>query len=428
MTTAATARSPAPARSAIENYRLVAAASIGNALEWFDLLIYGYFAVTISSVFFPAQDKLLSLLLAYGTFGVSYLVRPLGAIVLGAYADRAGRKASLLVSILLMMIGTLLMVVMPSYQSIGIAAPILVLLARLMQGFSVGGEFGSSTAFLVEHGPERKGFFASWQWSGQGLAAVLASAFGVVLSGTLSAEQLQSWGWRIPFAFGLLIGPIGFYIRRHIEETPEFLASEPAGEPLREVLTLQWDRLLLAIGAVIVSTSSNYLILYMPTYAIRQLHLPAVTGFIATLIGGILLTVGAPLAGHWSDKVGRTRIMLAMSALFLLTAYPAFWLVVASPSLAILVLVVAWLSLVKAAYSGVLPALMAELFPTRTRGTGMALSYNISVPLFGGFAPTIATWLIHVTGSDLAPSFYLVATAAVSLLVLILVHRRFAVD
>jgi MHS family proline/betaine transporter-like MFS transporter len=426
MTVAAPAH-PAPARSSAQSWHLIAAASIGNALEWFDLLVYGYFAVIISQVFFPAENQLTSLLLTLGTFGASYLVRPLGAIVLGAYADRAGRKASLLASILLMMIGTLLMVVMPSYASIGVLAPIFVLFARLMQGFSVGGEFGSSTAFLVEHGPDRKGFFASWQWSGQGLAAVLASAFGVVLSATLSPEQLQSWGWRIPFVFGLLIGPIGFYIRRHVEETPEFLAAEPAGAPLREVLTRQWDRLLLAIGAVMVSTSSNYLILYMPTYAIKQLNLPAITGFIATLIGGIVLTLCAPVAGHWSDKVGRTGIMLATSALFLVTAYPAFAILAAHPSLAILVLVVGWLSLVKAAYSGVLPALMAELFPTRTRGTGMALSYNISVPLFGGFAPFIATSLIALTGDNLAPSFYLMATAIVSLVVLMIVHRRFEV-
>jgi len=427
MTIAATAP-PAPARRSAQSWRLIAAASIGNALEWYDLLVYGYFAVTMSAVFFPRGDNLVSLLLTLGTFGVSYLVRPLGAIVLGAYADRAGRKASLLVSILLMMIGTTLMVVMPSYESIGIAAPILVLLARLMQGFSVGGEFGSATAFLVEHGPHRKGFFASWQWSGQGLAAVLASAFGVVLTGTLTPEQLQAWGWRVPFAFGLLLGPIGFYIRRHIDETPEFLAAEPASTPLRDVVVRQWDRLLLAIGAVVVSTSSNYLILYMPTYAINQLKLPAITGFIATLIGGILLTVGAPFAGHWSDKVGRTRIMLATSALFLATAYPAFALLAAYPFLAILVLVVGWLSIVKAAYSGVLPALMAELFPTRNRGTGMALSYNISVPLFGGFAPFIATSLIALTGDNLAPSFYLMGTAVLSLIVLVIVHRRFGVE
>jgi MFS transporter, MHS family, proline/betaine transporter len=412
-------------RSSAQDWHLIAAASIGNALEWFDLLVYGYFAVVISHVFFPTQDKLVSLLLTLGTFGASYLVRPLGAIVLGAYADRAGRKASLLVSILLMMIGTFLMVVMPSYASIGIVAPILVLLARLMQGFSVGGEFGSSTAFLVEHGPDRKGFFASWQWSGQGLAAVLASAFGVVLTGTLSPEQLQIWGWRVPFAFGLLIGPIGFYIRRYVDETPEFLAAERTHRPLRELLSGQWDRLLLAMGVVIISTSSNYLILYMPTYAIQQLKLPAITGFIATLIGGIILTIGAPFAGHWSDKVGRITIMLATSALFLITAYPAFGFLAAHPSLAVLVLVVGWLSLVKAAYSGVLPALMAELFPTRTRGTGMSLSYNVSVPVFGGFAPFFAQSLIALTGNDLAPSFYLIGTAILSLIVLIIVRKRF---
>lgn len=198
--------------------RVIAAASIGNALEWFDLLIYGYFAVTIAKLFFPSADPTVSLLLALGTFGASYLVRPLGAIVLGAYGDRVGRKAAMMVSILMMMVGTFLMVIMPTYESVGVLAPLGVLGARLLQGFAIGGEFGSSTAYLVEHAPERKGLFASFQWSGQGLAAVLASAFGVVLTSALTPEQLQSWGWRIPFAFGLLIGPVGLYIRRHLKK------------------------------------------------------------------------------------------------------------------------------------------------------------------------------------------------------------------
>jgi MFS transporter, MHS family, proline/betaine transporter len=406
------------------SFRIVTAASIGNALEWFDLLIYGYFAVTISRLFFPTDDQTVSLLLALGTFGVSYLVRPLGAIVLGAYADRTGRKASLLVSIVLMMIGTLVMVVIPTYASIGVLAPIAVLVARLMQGFSVGGEFGSSTSFLVEHGPDRKGFFASFQWAGQGFAAVLASLFGVGLTTALTADQLNAWGWRIPYVFGLLIGPVGFYLRRHVDETPEFLAAEATSTPLRDVLRHQWGRVLLAIGMAVVSNSSNYLILYMPTYAVKQLSLPQSSGFIATLLGGLVLTVGSPLIGHSSDSVGRTAIMQLAAGLFVISAYPAFVLLTGYASLSVLIGIVCWLSLLKTMYSGVMPSLMAEIFPTRTRGTGMALSYNTSVAIFGGFAPFISTWLIALTGNNLAPSFYLMVTALVSLGALVLVRNR----
>jgi MFS transporter, MHS family, proline/betaine transporter len=405
-------------------WQTVGAASIGNALEWFDLLIYGYLAVTISRLFFPSNDEAVSLLLALGTFGVSYLIRPLGALVLGAYADRAGRKASLLVSIQLMMVGTLLMAIMPTYGSIGLLAPACVLIARLMQGFSVGGEFGSATSFLIEHGPDRKGFFASFQWAGQGLAAVLASAFGIVLTTVLTQGQLDSWGWRTPYLFGLLIGPIGFYIRRHLNETPEFIAAPVSPAPLRELLTQQLGRVLLAIGIAVVSNSSNYLILYMPTYAVTQLKLPPSRGFIATLLGGLILTFGSPVIGHWSDKVGRTWIMIAAALLFLVTAYPAFVLLTAIPTVLVLVFIVCWLSLLKTSYSGVLPSLMAELFPTRTRGTGVALSYNISVPIFGGFAPFFATLLIQLTGDRHAPSFYLMLTALISLAALVAVRSR----
>ncbi len=405
-------------------FKVLAAASIGNALEWYDILVYGYFAVTISKLFFPNADPSTALLLAFGTFGVSYLVRPLGALVLGAYADRAGRRAAMLFSIVVMTIGTGLMAVMPTYSSVGIIAPIAVLIARLLQGFAVAGEFGSATAFLVEHSKDRKGFFASFQWFGQGMAAVLASFFGVVLFTWLTSQQLESWGWRVPFFFGLLIGPIGLYIRKHVGETPEFREQGPAKAPVRQMFVEHWDRLLMCIGIVILSTSSNYIILYMPTYAIKQLHLPQSLGFTATLLGGILLMFGAPVFGHLSDRVGRVRLMMIVSLLFAVSAYPAFVLLVANPSLAGIVGIVCWLSLLKAAYSGTLPALMAELFPISTRSTGIALSYNISVPVFGGFAPFIAAWLVAVTGSSLAPSYYLIATSLLSLLVLVIIHMR----
>lgn len=417
MTTVARAGQPS-------TFRILAAASIGNALEWFDILVYGYFAVTISKLFFPNADPTTALLLTFGTFGVSYLVRPIGALVLGAYADQRGRRAAMLLSIGIMTLGTGLMALMPTFGSIGIAAPIMVLVARLLQGFAVAGEFGSATAFLVEHTRERKGFFASFQWFGQGLAAVLASLFGVVMLGALTPDQLNSWGWRVPFFFGLLIGPIGLYIRRAVGETPEFEKEGPAPAPLAQLFATQWDRLLMCIGIVVLSTSSNYIILYIPTFAIRELHVPQTLGFIATLLGGILLTFGAPLFGHLSDKIGRLRMMVAVSVLFALSTYPSFVLVVAHPSLAGVVAIACWLSILKAAYSGVLPALMSELFPIATRSSGIAVAYNVAVPIFGGFAPLIASWLIQVTGSPLAPSYYLIATSLISLAVLAIIAAR----
>jgi MHS family proline/betaine transporter-like MFS transporter len=405
-------------------HRIILAASAGNALEWFDFLIYGYFAVTISKVFFPSGNETVSLLVTLGTFGLAYLIRPLGAIVLGAYADRTGRKAALMLSILLMMIGTTIMAVIPSYEAIGFAAPVLVLLARLLQGFSVGGEFGSATAYLVEQSATRKGFMASWQWASQGVTALVASAFGVALTTGLSPEQLLSWGWRVPFCFGLLIGPVGLYIRSRMAETPEFVASASAKTPIRTLLSQQPVAVLIATGASIISNSSNYLILYIPTYAVTQLHLPPSTGFIATLVGAIILGSVALVAGHWSDKIGRTRIMFAMTVLFFATSYPIFAAMVAYPSLATAILAAGWLSLVKAGYSGVLPSLLSELFPVETRAIGMSFSYSVSVTIFGGFAPFIATWLIAQTGDKLSPSYYLMVTAVLSMIAIAAAGRR----
>jgi MHS family proline/betaine transporter-like MFS transporter len=419
-TTAATAM-----RGTAAATRLIVASSVGNALEFYEILVYGYFAVTISKVFFPTADEAVSILVTLGTFGISFLARPIGAIFLGAYGDRKGRKQALTLSILLMTIGTGLMTIMPSYGSIGLLAPILVIAARLLQGFSVGGEFASSTAFLVEHRPDRPGFFASWQWSSQGLAALVATGFGVLLTTSMSADTLQAWGWRIPFAFGLLIGPVGYYIRNQLSETPEFIQSGEAHTPLRDLFVGQWDRLLLTIGAVAASTSSQYILVYMPTYAIRELNLPQSIGFTAAVSAAALQTLAVPFVGIWVDKVGQTRLMIGAAILFMLTAYPAFVVVGAHPSLAVLIAMVCWFSLLKSFFSGALPPLMAKIFPVKTRVTGMSLSYNVSVPIFGGFAPFFAQSLIGLTGSKLAPSYYMIATAALSLAALLVLRRRY---
>ena len=420
--TADTLAPPVRARPTLT--RIIVAASLGNALEWFDFLVYGYFAITISKVFFPSGNETASLLLALGTFGASYLVRPLGAIVIGAYTDRAGRKAGLTLSILLMVIGTTMTALMPGYATIGLAAPILILVARLVQGFSVGGEFGSAVTFLAEQTASRKGFVASWQWASTGITGLLASGFGLVLTSTLSPEQLVEWGWRVPFLFGILVGPVGLYIRRRLDETPEFVEIKPTRTPVRDVLRQHPIECLLAMGAAVISNSSAYIILYIPTYAMKELHLPQATGFTATLVGAVILGTASPFAGHLSDKFGRSGILTGTAWLFLLTTYPIFYLMVAYPSLATAIFAAGWLSLVKAGYSGVLPSQLAELFPTPIRGIGVSLSFAVAVTIFGGFTPFVATWLIAMTGNSLSPSFYIMFTAALSIIALAFVRRR----
>ena len=407
--------------------RVVIAATIGNVLEWFDFVIYGFLAVTISPGVFPCRrpDRVAS-----GHFRRvrARLSRaPLGAIFVGSYTDKHGRKAGLTLSIALMMIGTTLMALTPSYAAIGITAPILITLARLLQGFSVGGEFGSSVAFLVEHGSQRRGFAASWQFSVAGLITALASLFGLALNTLLSHDQLLSWGWRLPYLFGMLVGPAGLYIRSRLAETPEFLAAEqPEAMPIRELLSKHPLPLVLAVGASIISNSSFYILLYIPTYGQKTLGLPAYTGFTATLVGGVVLAVFCPLFGHWSDKIARPRIMVVTAWLFVLTSWPCFFLMASWPTLGACIFAVAWLQLLKAGYSGVLPSLLGEQFPVATRAIGVSLSFSTAVTIFGGFAPFIATWLIAETGDPLSPSFYLVVTAAMSAAALAMIQLRSA--
>ncbi len=406
-------------------HRMIVAATIGNVLEWFDFVVYGFFALTIAEVFFPAGNPTVSLLITFGAFGLAYFVRPLGAIVVGGFTDRAGRKAGLLLSIALMMIGTTLMAVTPGYATIGLAAPIILTLARLLQGFSVGGEFGSAVSFLAEHGGGRRGFAASWQFATGGMITVLASLFGLTLTTLLTHEQLVDWGWRIPYFFGMLVGPAGLYVRAKVVETPEFVEAElPPTIPISDLLRRHPLPVLLALGMSIISNSSFYILAYIPTYGQKTLHLPASTGFTATLIGGAILAIACPLFGHWSDKISRPLLMVIACWLFVLTSYPSFWLMAAWPSLAACIIAVAWLQLVKAGYSGVLPSLLSEQFPVEVRAIGVSLSFSTAVSIFGGLAPLVATWLIAQTGDPLSPSYYLIFTALLSLIALIAIQWR----
>jgi MHS family proline/betaine transporter-like MFS transporter len=410
--------------------RLIVATSIGNALEWFDFAAYGFFAVTLSKLFFPAHDETVSLLMTFGTFGLSYVFRPLGALLLGRYADRRGRKAALLAALALTTVGTFICAVIPTYAQIGLAAPIGLMAARILISFSTGGEFGSGTALMIEQKSKRKAYLASWQFSSQGMSTVLASCAGLALSTQLSPAQIESWGWRTPFLFGLLVAPVGLYIRKHIDDTLPGAAHGSAhgtarNQPVRELLAHCKGRILLAAGIMAVSTAASYLmILYMPTYAVKQLHLPASTGFAATVVTGAILMLFTPIMGHLADRYGRSRMMLVSAIATLVTIYPCFAWLLSSPSFSVLMTIMVLAGALKAIYFGPLAAVLSSLFPTHMRSTGLGFSYNIGVMVFGGFTPWLVTAMIGATHNPLSPAFYLMACAVLSLACIAVYHYK----
>ena len=407
--------------------RAVVASSVGNALEWFDIIVYASFAVVISKLFFPDASGVTALLFTFGAFATSYLIRPLGALVLGSYADRSGRKNALTLTIALMTLGTAIMAFAPTAATIGPAAGLVILASRLLQGFSAGGEFGTATTFLVESAPDRKAFYASWQVATQGAAMFLASLFGFALNLGLTPEQLSAWGWRVPFIFGLLVGPVGLYIRLRMSETAEFEQSEHVKSPVMTTLTQHTGRVLSAAAAVGLASILVYLILYMPTFSVTNLELPRYAGFLGGIISGLVTLIGVPFVGRLADRIGPIRIMLVAAVSTLVLAAPLFLVLVANPSVLVLTLVQIVLGVLMAFYFGPLPALLTSMFPTAVRTTGLAISYNLGVTLFGGFAPIILTWLIRRTGSLLSPSYYLTVVALVSLLgMLVIRFRRYA--
>ncbi|OAJ60438.1 MFS transporter [Paraburkholderia ginsengiterrae] len=399
--------------------RAVVAAVIGNALEWYDFTVYGFLTVVIAQLFFPAGNDYVSLLLATATFGVAFIVRPIGGIVLGLYADRAGRKAALSLVIALMTLGMLLLAIAPPYSAIGIGAPLMIVLGRMLQGFSVGGEFGSSTALLIEAAPfSKRGFYGSWQMASQAAALLLGALVGALITHGLSPEALQSWGWRVPFMLGLIIGPIGFYIRRRLADSEAFLLAQKNARraTLGEVFHSHGRDLLCGLGSVIALTVTVYvLISYLPTFAVKQLKLPYAQSFYALIVGNLLLTVLSPLTGAWSDRIGRKGLALWSLVITLVIMYPLFAWLAAEPSTSKLILVQALLSITLSGYYGPCGALIAELFPANVRAIGLSLAYNVAVMVFGGFGPLVVTWLIDMTGSPLAPTYYVMGGLALSI-------------
>ncbi len=398
----------------------IAAAIVGNTLEWFDFTVYGLFSIYIAKAFFPADSDLASLLLTLATYGVGFVLRPVGAVVIGQYADRAGRRAALTLIILLMLLGSAMIAFAPTYAQIGPAASILIVLARLIQGFSVGGEMGGATAYLIETAPaDRRGLYASWQYAGQAGAALGGGLLAFGLTRAIGPAALYDWGWRVPFILGLSIAPVGLYLRSRIPESPVFLAETQSG---RAPLALLWQAhkfgLFRAFCLTIQLTACTYLIvIYMPTYAIHALGFAPDAAFIASSIASFLYLVMNPVAGRISDTIGRP-IQLLLSALALaLLVYPAFWLITTHHALWILASVQGFMAVVLAMYTGPAAAQVGEMFPAAVRSTGLSLSYNVAVPIFGGFAPYFVTRFD--SGGHLTPAYYMIACAVPTIATLV---------
>jgi MFS transporter, MHS family, proline/betaine transporter len=406
---------PAPADSAVSKEtrrRVIAASFIGNFVEWFDYAVYGYLAVTIATVFFPESDPQTGLLLTFALFAISFLVRPLGGFVWGHIGDRVGRRTALSLSILIMSGATFCIALIPGYDTIGIWAPVLLLIIRVVQGFSASGEYAGASAFLVEYAPaNRRGLYA---------AVVPASTAAGLLTTLLSTEAMQSWGWRLPFLLAAPMGLIGRYIRTKLEDTPVFreLAAEDHAvkAPVSSLFRNHWRQLLQAVGAVLLNAVGFYVILsYMPTYLSSELGLGETESFLATTIALITYIGFIFLTGMLSDRYGRKKVLISASVAFIVLTVPAFALL-GTGNFLVIVLVQILLGAMLTLNDGTLPSFLAEMFPTRVRYSGFAVSFNLSNALFGGTAPFMATLLIAATASDLAPAWYLVAAAVVSLI------------
>jgi MFS transporter, MHS family, proline/betaine transporter len=403
--------------------RVVRASILGNGLEWFDFVSYGYFASIIAKVFFPAGSDL-ALMLTYATFAIGFVVRPIGGIVLGAYADRYGRRQALSLLIVMMAFGTLTLGLTPAYASIGILAPIIVVLGRVVQGISIGGEFGSATALLVEYAPpNRRMMYGSFQMSSQAIGRVLATSIGLPVLLLFPPAMVQDGAWRIPFLIGSLIGPFGFYVRYRLAESPEFekmLArkAEAVRAPVREVLRHHWLEVISAIGLTIIGTSLTYIWnTYLPTYVVEQLHLPLWQGILGVAVTSAIGIGTCVLGGFLADVYGPYRTFFLFTAISALISYPMLAYVLAAPGFGRLFLAQLVVLTVFGLLQGSGPGLLAGLFPVSVRSTGMAISYNVGVTVFGGFAPLTVTWLIATTGNKLMPAFYIIAAATLSIVV-----------
>ncbi|ALE88733.1 MFS transporter [Pseudomonas versuta] len=398
----------------------IAAVTIGNGLEFYDFTVYSFFATVIGKQFFPA-DGSNQLLLAFATYGIGFFMRPLGSILLGQYADRVGRKAAMILTLWLMAIGSLIFVLTPSYAQIGIAAPLMIVFARLLQGFAIGGEVGASTTYLMEKArSHERGYFTSWQFFSQGLSVLLGAMVGLSVNYGLSEEQVAGWGWRIPFVIGLLVIPVGSYMRRHLQE------SDQVKRDVSHRLSWGQHKQALVAGILIAigGTSGSYVILhYLSNFAVAQLHLPLSVGIWTGCAAGAVQVALAVASGRACDRWGRKRMILWSRLAMLVLIYPAFILLQHSPTLPVLVVVASTLAALLVCNTVPSLVMLAEIFPAEVRATGLSVTYALASIVFGGFAQFFCTLLISLTGNPSAPAFYLIACGLISLLGLVLVKE-----
>ncbi|QQQ62019.1 MFS transporter [Paenarthrobacter ureafaciens] len=414
---------PAPKISVSKDTRrrVVTASFIGNFVEWFDYAVYGYLAGIISTVFFPESDRQTALLATFGVFAISFFVRPIGGFIWGHIGDRIGRKQALSLSILLMSVATFCIALIPGYGTIGVMAPILLLLVRVVQGFSAAGEYAGASAFLVEYAPaHRRGLYAAVVPASTAAGLLLGSLLAALLTSVMSAEQLNEWGWRLPFLLAAPMGLIGRYIRTKLEDTPAFRelaeTDHAVKAPAFAMFRTYRKQLVIATGAVLLNAVGFYVILsYMPTYLSEELGFGAAQSFLATTIALASYIGFIFLTGIASDRFGRKKMLIIAAVLFSILTVPAFMLL-DSGSFVVIVLVQILLGGMLTLNDGTLPSFLAELFPTKVRYTGFAVSFNLSNALFGGTAPFMATLLIGMTHNQLAPGWYLVAASLVSLI------------
>lgn len=400
--------------------RVVAASFIGNFVEWFDYAVYGYLAATIAVVFFPESAGETALLATFGLFAVSFVVRPIGGFVWGHIGDKVGRRTALSLSILIMSLSTFAIGLLPSYQAVGLLSPLLLLFVRIVQGFSAAGEYAGASAFLVEYAPKnRRGLFAAVVPASTATGLLFGSLMAGMLYGVLSADQMESWGWRLPFFLAAPMGIIGRYIRTRLEDTPAFrnLAEEEEviESPVRTMFKNHWRTLLIAVGAVLLNAVGFYVLLsYMPTYLSEELGFSKTESFLATTFALVAYIGFIFVAGLASDIFGRKKLLVCASVLFIVFTIPAFMLLNTGSFLVVILVQIA-LGAMLTLNDGTLPSFLAEMFPTRIRYSGFAVSFNLSNALFGGTAPFMATLLIGMLGTSLAPGWYLMLAAAIAL-------------
>ena len=393
--------------------------SSGNFLEMYDFMVFGYYAATIGKAFFPGNSAFGSLMLSLMTFGAGFLMRPLGALVLGAYTDRHGRRAGLLLTLSMMSIGIFTIAFMPGYATIGLLAPLLVVLGRLLQGFSAGMELGGVSVYLSEIAtPGHKGFYVSWQSGSQQIAVMFAASVGVVLNSILPPEKMERWGWRVPLLLGCVIVPFLFRLRKSLQETDEFVARKrhPGTSEILRSLASNWPIVLIGTLMVTMTTVSFYMITaYTPTFGSSVLHLSSFDSLIVTLCVGASNLFWLPIMGALSDRIGRRPLLFGCTILMLVTAYPAMLWLVRDPSFARLLTVELWLSFIYGSYNGAMVVYLTEIMPVDVRTSGFALAYSLATAIFGGFTPALSTYLIHISGNRAIPGLLLSFAAACGL-------------